>query len=270
LLACWALANCRAASGRSPASWWRGRPLNEAMIVRKRTSTLFHGRRPGRCPIGDMTRTPPHVPEPDGHAPDAQAMMCGQPVAADVPVKLAPALVPNKTSRVVDLPARLGHDWGRRRARRGRGRCKYDGRRVRSSACMENPMDPVSGAVIGWLVGQVGTATTAGVDRIVRGDKQLRALRQVVRDAVEATVGEVTGRPGISVLREALLLESADTIATESADVFDLEAALARQLDAKLSALAEQGYHYDANSLVRTLARYVRPAYRQMRSGMVR
>lgn len=55
-------------------------------------------------------------------------------------------------------------------------------------------MDPVSDALIGWLVGQVAS----GGKSLVTGYRQRRALHRIVRAAVESAVDQVV--PGVARL----------------------------------------------------------------------
>jgi tetratricopeptide (TPR) repeat protein len=123
-------------------------------------------------------------------------------------------------------------------------------------------VDPVTGAVVGWLVGQLGTAGRTRLGRLIGGDKQQKALRALVRDAIRSAVEEAGGADG-DVLREALLAESPDTDHDKVVDVVDvvgvvdLRTALGRLIRPKLAALAEQGYAFDADRLTDALFRQV-------------
>jgi hypothetical protein len=114
--------------------------------------------------------------------------------------------------------------------------------------------DLVTGAVISWLVGRFGDSLT----RVLAGDKQEKALRQVVRNAVEAAVGDLSAADhDAHVLSDALLLESPDTERTAIADGLALGTALDQQIRPKLAALEEQGYRYDVNLLFEAMGRRI-------------
>jgi tetratricopeptide (TPR) repeat protein len=115
-------------------------------------------------------------------------------------------------------------------------------------------VDPVTGAVLGWLVGQAGTAGKAGLGKLILGDKQQNALRQIVREAVETATKDLAD--GV-VLRAALLVDSPEAKQTEVVEVLDLTPALAGQVRPIVKLLAEQGYVFEADPLIDVLARQV-------------
>jgi hypothetical protein len=107
-------------------------------------------------------------------------------------------------------------------------------------------------ATIGWLTNRVADKSAAGADRILMGDKQTRALRKVVRDAIE----EVTRDPSVAdgeVLRSALLVESPTLEPLVPQSMLDLTVELRTLIQPRLEALASEGYTYDADQLVELL-----------------
>jgi tetratricopeptide (TPR) repeat protein len=115
-------------------------------------------------------------------------------------------------------------------------------------------VDPVTGALIGWLVGQVGMAGRSGLGRLVRGDRQQIALRRVVQEAVKAATRDIADA---AILCDALLVDSPEVEQAEVADVLDLKTALLRRVRPTLEMLAEQGYVFEGDPLVDALVRQV-------------
>jgi hypothetical protein len=87
-------------------------------------------------------------------------------------------------------------------------------------------MDPVSDALIGWLVDQVASKGKS----LVTGFWQRRALHRIVRAAVESAVDQVVPELARAGVRNALLNPSADTADVGLVDVVDLRDALTKRV----------------------------------------
>jgi hypothetical protein len=110
-------------------------------------------------------------------------------------------------------------------------------------------IEVVVSAIIGWLTNRVADKSVAGADRILMGDKQAKALRNVVHGAIE----EITRDPSVTdgeVLRSALLVESPALEPLMPRNLLDLTVELRRLIQPRLEALASQGYDYDADQLI--------------------
>jgi hypothetical protein len=116
-------------------------------------------------------------------------------------------------------------------------------------------VDPITTAVLSWLTGEVGTAGVRIVGRLVRGDRQQRALEVVVARAVDIAVDEVVAERERADVREALLRElPQDAVAIAPGEILDLGTAVSRVLGPRLELLQEQGYRIDSGRLTSALA----------------
>lgn len=114
-------------------------------------------------------------------------------------------------------------------------------------------MDPVSGAVIGWLASQAMSAGQAKLGRVLRGDPQQNALRKIVRAAIGPSVAQVVAGRDRAVVEEALLADGPDTGVLETADALSLREAVVRLAGPRLVVLVQQGYGVDAGRLASVL-----------------
>jgi tetratricopeptide (TPR) repeat protein len=117
-------------------------------------------------------------------------------------------------------------------------------------------MDPVTAAVISWAVNQVGSAGAHAVGRVL-GDKQQRALHTVVQRATNSAVEHVIAADDRAVVREGLLVEAPASPDITAEGVLDLRRAVLRQVRPRLTALVEQGYKIDTDSLADEIARRI-------------
>src|SRR5215470_11456597 len=118
----------------------------------------------------------------------------------------------------------------------------------------EAGVDPVTAALVGWLVGRVADTSVRKLDQLLRGDKQANALRTVVAEAVQAAVDEVVVPNDRAVVGEALRREGPDTAGIDFRDVLALREAVQRVVAPRLSVLAGQGYRADAERLADAIA----------------
>jgi hypothetical protein len=115
-------------------------------------------------------------------------------------------------------------------------------------------VDPITAAIVGWVISQVGTTGLDWVKRLVLGDKQQNALRKVVREAIAAAVDETLAADDRKIVRETLLRGSPDTADVRVTDALDLRSTIRAQLRLRLVVLAEQGYDVDPGHLAETIA----------------
>jgi hypothetical protein len=114
-------------------------------------------------------------------------------------------------------------------------------------------VDPITAAIVGWVVSQVGTTGLDRVKRLVLGDKQQNALRKAVREAIASAVDETLAADDRKIVREALLRESPDTADVQVTDALDLRSTIQAQLRRRLEVLAEQGYDVDPGHIAETI-----------------
>ncbi len=110
-------------------------------------------------------------------------------------------------------------------------------------------MDPVTAALVGWLVDQVATRGQGMLTRWLWGDKQVNALRALVSEAIRAAIDELEVSAGSEAVERALLREVPGTPEIDISDVLALRDAVGRLLSPRLAALAGQGYRADADCL---------------------
>ena len=72
-------------------------------------------------------------------------------------------------------------------------------------------MDPVTAALVGWLVDRAATAGQRVLAQWLGGDKQAKALRLVVSEAIRAAVAEIDVPGGCEAVAEALRQEGPGT-----------------------------------------------------------
>ena len=110
-------------------------------------------------------------------------------------------------------------------------------------------MDPVTAALVGWLVDQAATTSKRMLTRWLWGDKQANALRTVVSEAIQAAIDEMDVSADREAVEQALRREVPGTSEIDISDVLALRDAVRRLVSARLAALAEQGYRADADCL---------------------
>jgi hypothetical protein len=118
-------------------------------------------------------------------------------------------------------------------------------------------VDPVTAALVGWLVGRAADATTRKLGRLVQGDKQENALRAVVAEAITAAVHEVVVPGDRTVVMDALRREGPGTPTIDIRNVLALREAALRVVAPRLSVLADQGYSADAGRLADDITRRI-------------
>jgi NB-ARC domain len=118
-------------------------------------------------------------------------------------------------------------------------------------------VDPVTAALVGWLVGRAADATARKLGRLVRGDKQENALRAVVAEAITAAVHEVVVPGDRTVVMDALRREGPGTPTIDIRNVLALRDAALRVVAPRLSVLADQGYSADAGRLADDITRRI-------------
>jgi len=113
----------------------------------------------------------------------------------------------------------------------------------------EVEVDPVTAALVGWLVDQAATTSQRMLTRWLWGDKQANALRTVVSEAIQAAIDEMDVSADREAVEQALRREVPGTSEIDISDVLALRDAVRRLVSARLAALAEQGYRADADCL---------------------
>ena len=110
-------------------------------------------------------------------------------------------------------------------------------------------MDPVTAALVAWLVDRAATGGQRMLARLLGGDKQAKALHSVVSEAIRAAVGEIAVSADREAVAEALRRKSRGTQGVDIRDVLALREAVLRLISPRLAVLAEQGYRADADRL---------------------
>jgi hypothetical protein len=121
----------------------------------------------------------------------------------------------------------------------------------------EAGVDPVTAALVGWLVGRVADTGARKLDQLLRGDKQANALRAVVAEAVQGAVDEVVAPGDRAVVRDALRREGPDSRGIDVRDVLALREAVLRVVEPRVSVLADQGFRADADCLADAIAQRI-------------
>ena len=121
----------------------------------------------------------------------------------------------------------------------------------------EAGVDPVTAALVGWLVGRVADVSARKLDHLLRGDKQVNALRAVVAEAIQAAVDEVVVPGDRTVVLDALRREGPDTPGIDVRDVLALREAVRRVIAPRLSVLADQGYRADVDGLADAISQWI-------------
>jgi len=121
----------------------------------------------------------------------------------------------------------------------------------------EAGVDPVTAALVGWLVGRVADVSARKLDHLLRGDKQVNALRAVVAEAIQAAVDEVVVPGDRTVVLDALRREGPDTPGIDVRDVLALREAVRRVIAPRLSVLADQGYRADIDGLADAISQWI-------------
>ena len=110
-------------------------------------------------------------------------------------------------------------------------------------------MDPVTAALVGWLVDRAATMSQRMLTRWLWGDKQANALHAVVSEAIRAAIDEMDVSAGREAIGQALRREAPGGPEIDISDVLALRDAVGRLLSPRLAALADQGYRADAGCL---------------------
>lgn len=110
-------------------------------------------------------------------------------------------------------------------------------------------VDPVTAALVGWLVNRVATAGQRVLARWLGGDKQAKALRPVVSKAIQAAVEEIDVPGDREAVVGVLRREGPGIPEIDISDVLALREAVLRLISPRLAVLAEQGYQVDADRL---------------------
>lgn len=110
-------------------------------------------------------------------------------------------------------------------------------------------VDPVTAALVGWLVDRAATAGQRVLAQWLGGDKQAKALRLVVSEAIRAAAAEIDVPGGREAVAEALRREGPGTPEVDVGDVLTLTEAVLRLISPRLAVLAEQGYRVDIGGL---------------------
>jgi hypothetical protein len=113
----------------------------------------------------------------------------------------------------------------------------------------EVEVDPVTAALVGWLVNRVATAGQRVLARWLGGDKQAKALRPVVSKAIQAAVEEIDVPGDREAVVGVLRREGPGIPEIDISDVLALREAVLRLISPRLAGLAEQGYQVDADRL---------------------
>ena len=100
-------------------------------------------------------------------------------------------------------------------------------------------------------------ASARKLDHLLRGDKQVNALRTVVAEAVQAAVDEVVVPGDRTVVTDALRREDPDTPGIDLRDVLALREAVLPVVAPRLSVLADQGYRADVGRLADAIAQRI-------------
>ena len=118
-------------------------------------------------------------------------------------------------------------------------------------------MDPVTAALVGWLVDWAATTSQRLVVRWLWGDKQANALRTVVSEAVQTAIDEMDVPAGREAVEQALRREVPGMQEIDISDVLALRDAVGRLLFPRLAALAERGCRADADGLADAITRKI-------------
>lgn len=118
-------------------------------------------------------------------------------------------------------------------------------------------MDPVTAALVGWLVGRVADAGARKLDQLLRGDKQVNALRAVVAEAIRAAVGEVVVPGDRTVVMDALRRGGPDTPGIDIRNVLALREAVLRVVEPRIAVLADRGYRAEVDRLADAITRRI-------------
>ena len=121
----------------------------------------------------------------------------------------------------------------------------------------EAGVDPVTAALVGWLVGRVADASARKLDHLLRGDKQVNALRTVVVEAIQAAIDEVVVPGDRTVVMDALRRGGPGMPGIDVRDVLALREAVLRVVAPRLSPLVDQGYRVDVDRLADAIARWI-------------
>jgi hypothetical protein len=119
-------------------------------------------------------------------------------------------------------------------------------------------VDPISAALVGWLVQQAATAGERKLERLLRGDKQANALRTVLADAIRRAVDEVIVSAHRAAVEDALKQMGPGTARVDISDVLALREVVLRLISPRLTALAGRGYRADADRLADAIAQRIR------------
>ena len=123
---------------------------------------------------------------------------------------------------------------------------------------VEAAVDPISAAILGWLIEQAATWGGRKLERLLRGDKQANALRAIVAEAVQRAVDEVVAPADRTVVGEALTREGPSTAPIDLSDVRVLRDAVLCVISPQLTVLADQGYRVDTDRLAYVMAQKIR------------
>jgi hypothetical protein len=110
-------------------------------------------------------------------------------------------------------------------------------------------VDPVTAALVGWLVDRAATMSQRMLTRWLWGDKQANALHAVVSEAIRAAIDEMNVSADREAIEQALRQEVPGRPEIDIRDVLALRDAVGRLLSPRLAALADQGYRADADCL---------------------
>ncbi|HEV2252303.1 MAG TPA: FxSxx-COOH system tetratricopeptide repeat protein [Streptosporangiaceae bacterium] len=110
-------------------------------------------------------------------------------------------------------------------------------------------MDPVTAALVGWLVDRAATGGQRVLARWLGSDKQAKALRPVVSKAMMAAVEEIDVPGDREAVAQALRREEPGTPEIDIRDVPALRDAVWRLISPRLAVLTDRGYRVDADRL---------------------
>jgi hypothetical protein len=118
-------------------------------------------------------------------------------------------------------------------------------------------LDPVTAALVGWLVNRIAAAGERMLARWLGRDKQANALRAVVSEAIRAAVNEITDPGDREAIAQALRRDDSGTPETGIGDLLALEDAVRHLVLPRLAVLAEQVHRADADHLIDAIAQNV-------------